>query len=138
MQKLLGCRGVLGDGKRIITGGMIDDIQQLLREDLTLLLGEIGKWLAHHDQPIATTALHINLQDLALTHKRLKRVAAKRDVHTSDLLKLRWPMGFLRKCFLFQAECSSPLDYHHRPAGPKSLLRRPQLRDLQYCCQCHL
>ena len=69
-------------------GRMIDGIQQLLHENPTLLLDEIREWL--HDQPISTTALHINLQDLVLTHKRLKRIAAERDVHTSDLLKLRW------------------------------------------------
>ena len=82
---------------KLLTGVMIDDIQQILREDPTLLLDEIGEWLAlYHDQPISTTALHINLQDLALTHKRIKWVAAERDVHTSDLLKLRRqvPWGF--------------------------------------------
>ena len=78
---------------RLLTGGMIDGIQQLLREGSH----EIGEWLAlYHDQSISTTALHINLQDLVLTHKHPKRIAAKRDVHSSDLLKLRWqvPWGF--------------------------------------------
>ena len=70
-------------------GGMIDGIQQLLREGSH----EIGEWLAlYHDQ----SALHINLQDLVLTHTHPKRIAAKHDVHSSDLLKLRWqvPWGF--------------------------------------------
>jgi hypothetical protein len=52
----------------------------LLLENPSLLLDEIGEWLAiYHDQPISTTALHDNLKDLGLTHKRLKRIAAERD-----------------------------------------------------------
>ena len=65
---------------RLLTGDMIDDIQLLLCKDLTFLLDEIREWLAlYHDQPISTTVLHMNLRDLSLTHKRLKRVAAERD-----------------------------------------------------------
>lgn len=72
---------------KLLTANMIDDIQQLLREDPTLLLDEIGEWLAlYHDQPISTTALHMNLQDLALTHKRLKRIASERD----DAHRMEW------------------------------------------------
>ena len=72
---------------RLLTGNMIDDIQQLLCEDPSLLLDEIKEWLAlYHYQPISTTALHLNLQDLALTHKHLKRVAAKRD----DAYHMEW------------------------------------------------
>jgi len=44
------------------------------------LLDEIGEWLVlYHDQPISTIALHNNLQDLGLTYKQLKRVAAECD-----------------------------------------------------------
>ena len=72
---------------RLLTGDMIDDIQRLLCEDPSLLLDEIKEWLAlYHDQPISTTALHLNLRDLALTHKRLKRVAAERD----DAYRTEW------------------------------------------------
>ena len=59
---------------------MIDDIQLLLCKDLTFLLDDIREWLAlYHDQPISTMALHMNLRDLSLTHKRLKQVAAEHD-----------------------------------------------------------
>ena len=52
---------------------MIENIQELLGEDPTLL-DEIKESLAlYHEQLISTTALHMNLQDLTLTHKRLKR-----------------------------------------------------------------
>jgi hypothetical protein len=45
-----------------------------------LFLDEIAKWLAlYHDLPISITALHDNLWDLGLTHKRLRRVAAECD-----------------------------------------------------------
>ena len=54
---------------RLLTGDMIDDIQRLLCKDPSLLLDEIKEWLTfYHDQPISTTALHLNLRDLALTH----------------------------------------------------------------------
>ena len=47
---------------RLLSADMIDDIQQLLQEDSSLLLDEIVEWLAlYHDQPISTTALHDNL-----------------------------------------------------------------------------
>ena len=75
---------------RLLTGDMIDDIQviqRLLCEDPSLLLDEIKEWLAlHHDQPISTTALHLNLRDLALTHKRLKCIAAEWD----DAYRTEW------------------------------------------------
>ena len=65
---------------RLLSANMIDDIQQLLQEDPSLLLDEIVEWLAlYHDQPILTTALHDNLWDLSLTCKCLKQAAAKRD-----------------------------------------------------------
>ena len=63
---------------RLLSADMIDDIQQLLQEDSSLLLDEIVEWLAlYHDQPISTTTLHDNLWDLSLTRKRLKRAAAE-------------------------------------------------------------
>ena len=45
---LHGCVQLLKSIKRcprLLMGGMIDGIQQLLREDPTLLLDEIGEWL---------------------------------------------------------------------------------------------
>ena len=52
----------------------------MLIESPSLLLDEIGEWLAiYHDQPISTTALHDNLKDLGFTYKRLKRIAAEQD-----------------------------------------------------------
>ena len=46
----------------LLSADMIDDIQQLLQKDSSLLLDEIVEWLAlYHDQPISTTALHDNL-----------------------------------------------------------------------------
>ena len=74
---------------RLLTGDMIDDIKLLLCGDPTFLLDEIKEWLAlYHDQPISTTALHMNLRDLLLTHKRLKRVAIEREDATQTLTHL--------------------------------------------------
>ena len=65
---------------RLLSVDMIDDIQQLLQEDPSLLLDKIVEWLAlYHDQPISTTALHNNLRDLSLTCKCFKWAATKRD-----------------------------------------------------------
>lgn len=65
---------------RLLDQVMTDEIHELLAETPSLLLDEIGEWLAiYHDQPISTTALHENLRDLGLTYKRLRRVAAERD-----------------------------------------------------------
>ena len=66
---------------------MIDDIQQLLQEDPSLLLDEIVEWLAlYHDQPISTTTLHNNPRDLSLTRKHLKRAATERN----DAYRTEW------------------------------------------------
>ena len=44
---------------RLLLSNMIDGIQQLLHEDPSLLLDEIGEWLAlYHDQLILTTATY--------------------------------------------------------------------------------
>ncbi|KAG1886423.1 uncharacterized protein F5891DRAFT_920842, partial [Suillus fuscotomentosus] len=52
----------------------------LLAENPSLLLNEIGKWLAiYHDQPISTPALYRNLRDFGLTYEHLKRIAAEQD-----------------------------------------------------------
>jgi transposase len=65
---------------RLLDQVMTDEIHELLAETPSLLLDEIGEWLAiYHDQPISMSALHENLRDLGLTYKRLKRVAAERD-----------------------------------------------------------
>ena len=59
---------------------MTEDLRQLIDETPSLFLDEISEWLAiYHDQPISTTALHMNLQDLGLTHKHLHRIAAEHD-----------------------------------------------------------
>ena len=72
---------------RLLSANMIDDIQQLLQEDPSLLLDKIVEWLAlYHNQPISTTALHDNLWDLSLTHKHLKWAATKRD----DAYQTEW------------------------------------------------
>ena len=50
-------------------------------------LDEIKERLAlYHDQPISAMALHLNLRDLALAHKHLKRTTAKRD----DAYRTEW------------------------------------------------
>ncbi|KAG2346613.1 hypothetical protein BDR05DRAFT_878106 [Suillus weaverae] len=65
---------------RLLDQVMTDEIHELLAETPSLLLDEIGEWLAiYHHQLISTTALHGNLRDLGLTCKRLKRAAAERD-----------------------------------------------------------
>jgi len=65
---------------RLLTERMTEELHDLITENPSLLLDEIGEWLAiYHDQPISTTALHDNLRDLGLTYKRLKRIAAERD-----------------------------------------------------------
>ncbi|KAF8499877.1 hypothetical protein F5888DRAFT_1611162, partial [Russula emetica] len=68
-------------GRRRLLGSHIaEELHELLIENPSLLLDEIGEWLAiYHDQPISTTALHDNLKDLGLTYKCLKRIAAERD-----------------------------------------------------------
>ena len=55
---------------KLLTADTIENIQEFAR----VLVDVITEWLAlYHDQPISTTALYMNLQDLALTHERLKR-----------------------------------------------------------------
>jgi len=65
---------------RLLTHRITEELHDLITENPSLLLDEIGEWLAiYHDQPISTAALHDNLKDLGLTYKRLKRIAAERD-----------------------------------------------------------
>jgi transposase len=65
---------------RLLSSDITAELHELLTESPSLLLDEIGEWLAiYHDQPISTTALHDNLKDLGLTYKRLKRIATQRD-----------------------------------------------------------
>ncbi|KAF8492773.1 hypothetical protein F5888DRAFT_1618582, partial [Russula emetica] len=76
-------------GRRRLLGSHIaEELHELLIENPSLLLYEIGEWLAiYHDQPISTTALHDNLKDLGLTYKRPKRIAAERhDAYRADWL----------------------------------------------------
>ena len=62
----------------ILTMLMTGDLCQMISESPSLYLDEIGEWLAiYHNQPISRSALHRNLQDLALTCKKLCRVAAE-------------------------------------------------------------
>jgi transposase len=66
--------------RRLLNSHIAEELHELLIESPSLLLDEIGEWLAiYHDQPISTTALHDNLKDLGLTYKCFKRVAAERD-----------------------------------------------------------
>ena len=86
---------------------MIDDIQQLLQEDPSLLLDKIVEWLAlYHNQPISTTALHNNPRDLSLTRKHLKRAAAERD----DAYRTKWiinmTMNYMADQLVFLDESS--------------------------------
>src|ERR1700692_1310525 len=70
----------LRDHPRVLTTLMTDDLRQMISESPSLYLDEIGEWLAiYHNHPISRSALHRNLQDLALTRKKLRRVAAERD-----------------------------------------------------------
>jgi len=56
--------------RRLLTDRMTEELRVLITENLSLLLDEIGEWLAiYHDQPISTIALHDNLKDLGLTYK---------------------------------------------------------------------
>jgi hypothetical protein len=58
-----------------LNSNITEELHELLDESPSLLLDEIGEWLAvYHDQPISTTALHDNLKDLGLTYKCLKRI----------------------------------------------------------------
>lgn len=73
--------------RRLLTGQMANDLQQLIDENATLLLDEIADWLGlYHDQPISISALDINLRKLGITRKRTKRIAAQRD----DALRSEW------------------------------------------------
>ncbi|KAG1794159.1 uncharacterized protein HD556DRAFT_1371350 [Suillus plorans] len=65
---------------RLLDQIMKNEICGLLAETPSLLLNEIGEWLAiYHDQPISTPALYCNLGNLGLAYERLKRIAAERD-----------------------------------------------------------
>ena len=65
---------------RLLSSSITAELHELLVESPSLLLNEIGEWLAiYHDQHISTTALHDNLKDLGLTYKRLKRIATEWD-----------------------------------------------------------
>ena len=78
---------VLRGCPQILNSQMVSDLHDLIRENPTLFLDEIGEWLAlYHDQPISTTALHDNLWELGLTHKILRRAAAERD----DIARADW------------------------------------------------
>ena len=60
---------------RLLSSHIAEELHKLLIESLSLMLDEIGEWLAvYHDQPISTTALHNNLKDLRLIYKCLKRI----------------------------------------------------------------
>jgi len=73
--------------QQLLSNGVAEELREILTESPALLLDEIGEWLAnYHDQPISTTALHDNLEDLAFTHKRLKRIAAEQD----DAYRANW------------------------------------------------
>ena len=92
---------------RLLLPDMIDDIQQLLQEDPSLLLDEIVEWLAlYHNQPISTTTLHDKLQDSSLMCKCLKWAATKHD----DAYQTEWivnmTMNYTADQFVFLDESS--------------------------------
>ena len=100
---LHGCVKPLKGRPMLLTRDTINDIQLLLREDPTLL-DEIREWPAlYHDQPISTRALHMNLQDLALTHKRLKRASSSSSVSSLSLCSL--PRGAILIFNLGTSDC---------------------------------
>jgi len=72
--------GGLQGRPRTLNATVMAELDDLIRETPSLFLDEIGEWLAiYHDQPISTTALHMNLYDLGLIYKQLRRTAAERD-----------------------------------------------------------
>ena len=76
----------------LLNSKAISDLQELICETPTLFLDEISEWLAlYHDQPILTTALHDNLQELGLTHKILQKAAVEYD----DLAWAEWLTHFI-------------------------------------------
>jgi transposase len=78
---------VLQGHRRLLNATAIEDLHDLIQESPSLFLDEIADWLAlYHDQPISTTALHDNLRDLGITHKKLRKVAAERD----DAYRAEW------------------------------------------------
>ena len=80
-------RSIIGRPK-LLTADTVENIQKLLRKG-PILLDEIKEWLAFHNQPISTTALHMNLQDLAPAYERLERVASERD----DAYRTEWVLN---------------------------------------------
>ena len=100
-------------------------------------LDEIREWSTlYNDQPIKTTALHMNLRDPALTHKHLKRVSAQREDATQTHL---WSPGSkshgVSKKMLSDSESSSLPDSVIVTTHP---LLRPQPKNLWYLHQSHL
>ena len=64
---------ILQGHRRLLNAAAIEDLLELIQESPSLFLDEITEWLAlYHDQPISTTALHDNLRDLGITHKKLQ------------------------------------------------------------------
>ena len=92
---------------KLLTPDMIDNIQMLLYEDPTLLLGEINEWLTlYHNQPISTMALYMTLQDLTFSHKQLKWVAAEHnDAYHRDWI-LNMTMNYNADQLVFLDESS--------------------------------
>jgi transposase len=76
---------------RLLSGDIAEGpgLHKMLIESPSLLLDEIGEWLAiYHDQIISTTALHDSLRDLGLTFKRLKRIATDEQMSFLPLFTL--------------------------------------------------
>jgi transposase len=65
----------------------IEGLSDLLAESPGLYLDEIAEYLAlYHDERLSITALHVNLTELGLTRKIMRRVALERD----DALRAAW------------------------------------------------
>jgi hypothetical protein len=61
---------------------MTEDLPALMQETPFLFLKKIREWLAiYHNQPISTTALHNNLQELGLTYKAALLLSTAEEGH---------------------------------------------------------
>jgi transposase len=78
--------------RRILSADAITDLHELIQQkpELYPSLDEIRLWLAviHGIIQISTSALHVNLRELGLTRKVMRRAAAERDHE----LRANWMM----------------------------------------------
>src|ERR1700683_5584574 len=98
------------------------ELDDLIWETPSLFLDEISEWLAiYHDQPISTTTLHMNLYDLGLTYKQLRRTAAERD----EIARAAWrhdlTTHFIAEQLVFMCNNNNNNYYHHL-LGPLAVI----------------